>query len=393
MRPAALLLIASLGCGHHLDDHDLVDVQREDLVLTVEVAGDLAAVDSTDIKPPPIPETSQFKIGWLAPEGSEVAAGEPVVKFEPTELDHGIEQLQSQLAEARLRLAQGRAAAALARRQEELGLLEQEASARKSTLSAELPPDLVARVTLRGNQLDAEEATADLAQARNNAAHSRRSSDADIQGQVDMCASLARQIEQYKRSLTRLSVAAPRAGTVVYATTNGTEKSKVGDQVYLSNAVALVVALGAMAGNGWVDEVDVARVAPHEPVTLQIDALPDVTLHGKVASIAASVQRSDIDPSNIVRLQITVDPTGAALRPGMRFRGRIETQRIPSVVQVPAEAVFVTPEGPVAYREAAGELARVHLELGRRSSNTIEVKSGLSAGDRVSRKDPAQGEP
>jgi hypothetical protein len=388
-----LLVLASLGCGHQADDPDLVDVTRGDLVVTVPISGDLAAVDSTDVKPPAIPEAPQLKISWLAPDAGDIAAGAPLATFDSSDLDRSVEMLQSQLAEAKVRLGQMRESAALARRQEALGLIEQEASARKATLLIDVPPDLVAQIKLRGDRLDAEEARADLEQARKNAVFARRSSDAELQSQVDAVASLVRQIAQIKHSLTRLSVTAPRAGTVVYQTTYGNEKRKVGDAIYMSDTVLQIVGLATMTGNGSIDEVDLARVAAHEPVALQIDALPDVALHGSVASIAATVQRSDVDPSNVVRVQIAVAPTPAALRPGMKFHGRIETQRIPNVVQVPADAVFVTPDGPIAYRETAGGLARVHLELGRRSSETLEVTSGLSAGDRVSRVDPAQGAP
>ena len=46
----------------------------------------------------------------------------------------------------------------------------------------------------------------------------------------------------------------------------------------------------------------------------------------------------------------------------MRFRGQVETERLPNVVQVPAEAVFVTPDGPVAYRDSGGDARAVKLD-------------------------------
>jgi HlyD family secretion protein len=76
------------------------------------------------------------------------------------------------------------------------------------------------------------------------------------------------------------------------------------------------------------------------------------------------------------------------LRPGMRFRGEVETERIAGAVQVPAEAVFVTPEGPVVYRSTGDGLTKVKVTLGKRNATAIEVKSGVAPGDRVSRVDP-----
>jgi hypothetical protein len=117
--------------------------------------------------------------------------------------------------------------------------------------------------------------------------------------------------------------------------------------------------------------------------------MPDVQLRGAVASIARSVAaKSNTDPSKIVKLKIAIDPTAVPLRPGMRFRGQIETEHLRGVVQVPADAVFVAPDGPVAYRKAGGGLERVRLQLGRRTPAMIEVTAGLLPGDQVSRTDP-----
>jgi len=144
-----------------------------------------------------------------------------------------------------------------------------------------------------------------------------------------------------------------------------------------------------MLGNGQVDEVDMARLAERQPVVLRLDAQSDVQLRGTVTSVARSVQaKSNTDPSKIVKLKIAIEPTTMPLRPGMRFRGQVETAHLAKVVQVPADAVFVTPDGPVAYRQTRGGFERVKLALGRRTSTMVEVTAGLAPGDRVSRVDP-----
>src|SRR5690606_1868740 len=103
---------------------------------------------------------------------------------------------------------------------------------------------------------------------------------------------------------------------------------------------------------GEVDEIEMARVAQAQPVTLRLDALPDAQLEGKVQSIARAVRaRSNADPSKVVEIKIELAKTKEPLRPGMRFRGAVEIERLENVVQIPADAVFVTPAGPIAFRE------------------------------------------
>ena len=197
---------------------------------------------------------------------------------------------------------------------------------------------------------------------------------------------------QIEQAVARMTVTAPRAGTVVYPTNWRGEKLKVGDGVWQMQAVLQVVSLGTMIGKGRIDEVDLARVADHQPVTLRLDALPDVQLRGRITRIAKNVEaRSDTDPSKVAAVDLELIAQGAhPLRPGMRFRGEVETLRVPNVIAIPAEAVFVTADGPIAYRLDGDELTAVKLQLGRRTATAIEVVGGLTAGARVSRVDPTR---
>lgn len=385
----ALVALAIAGCARHANDVELVGVERGDLVLTVEVNGELAAVDSTDIKTPVIPGVGDyFAILELAPEGSEVKAGQMVAVLDPSNLNRNLEALQAQVKQAQTLLEQRREQNAANRRRDDLTILQAEAAAWKATTATDVPLDLVATVDMRARRLEEEQAKMALQQVKLDAEASRKTDEAVIRSLLDDRENAVRRADELTRNAARLTIVSPRAGTVVYVARG--EKLKVGQSV--ADTFLDVVGLGAMIGNGAVDEVDIARISRDQPVVLRVDALPDVRLHGVIAELAASVQaKSYADPSKIVRLKLAIEATrNVPLRPGMRFRGEVETLRIPNVLQIPAEAVFVTPDGPVAYRETAAGLERVQLELGSRSTETIEVKSGLAAGDRLSL---VQGEP
>ena len=82
---------------------------------------------------------------------------------------------------------------------------------------------------------------------------------------------------------------------------------------------------------------------------------------------------------------IALDQTDAEhMRPGMRFRGTVETRRLANVLAIPLQAVFSSDDGSVAFRRAFGGWRRVALELGERNRDTVEVLGGLEEGDLVS---------
>src|SRR5207253_7018360 len=116
------------------DERQLADVHRDDLVIGVEVIGELEAVDSTDIKPPPLGHVWEFKIANLAPEGKDVKEGEPVIGFDPSDHVHELEDMQNEADSAQKKLEKKRDDAALARRDDELKVAEAEAGLRKAKL-------------------------------------------------------------------------------------------------------------------------------------------------------------------------------------------------------------------------------------------------------------------
>jgi len=384
-----LLLLFLFACTHAADA-PTVEVRRDDLVIGVEVTGELEAVDSTDVKPPPIEDMWDFKIAQIATEGDEVKEGDPILAFDGSEKMRDLESMMNEADAAQKALEKKRDDAALARRDDELKVAEAEATLRKASLKAEAPSDLVASIQQKETALDEQSAKLALDSAKQHAAAAKRSDDEELQRLGDKAVYAKHRVEELQKLLGKLQVTSPRAGTVVLlGNGNDGEKHKVGDTVWRLEDVMQIVKLGNMIGAGIVDEVDIAKIDVNQHVTLRLDALPDVQLHGHIQEIAKSVQnKSQTDPSKVIHLKVAIDATKEPLRPGMRFRGQIETEKLAKVVQVPADAVFVTAEGPVAYRESGGKLERVKVVLGKRNGTAIEVKSGLSAGDRVSRVAP-----
>lgn len=387
--------IACAGCARTAGEPPRVEVTRGDLVIDVEVTGALRAVDSTPVQPPAVPSLPVVKLAWIVPQGSEVARGDRLFTLDASELDANLETARGEADQADQLLDHKRRELALTRREDELRLLQLESDMHKAALKAEVPSELITAIDRKERQLDRELAERRLDQARRETAASRHADEVDLQSVIDTRDAARRKIAELEAGRALLTITAPRAGIVVYGTGTSGETRSVGDFLWASDAIVQVVGLDAMAGDGAIDEIDVGRVAVGQPATLRLDALPDLALRGRVASVATSVvATSDADPQKRVQLQIAIAPTaGAGLRPGMRFRGRIEVDRITGAIQVPAEAVFVSPDGPIAYRDTAHGVERVALRLGRRSADAIEVAAGLLPGDRVSRIAPEQEAP
>jgi HlyD family secretion protein len=371
---------------------DWVEVRRDDLVVGVPVSGTLSSVQAVRIGPPQVSEIWDYKISFMAPEGAPVRVGEPVVGFDTSELERQLLDKRAERDSAQKELEKKQTDLEIARRDRELELAEAEARLRKASLKVDVPADLVAAKELAKSRED-------LALARREVAYLKDRLHLEaVQGGTEAEA-LARKrdraavrVQEMADAVRRMTVTAPRAGTVVYVATDEGEKKKVGDSCWRGQSVIEIPDLRRMEAEGDVDEADAGRVAVGQRVTFRLDAHPDDVFTGRVRSIGGSVQsRSESDALKVVKLEIDLDATDAQrMRPGMRFLGTVEIERTPRALVVPVEAVFNRASGPVVYRKSGLGSEEVRPVLGRRNDRQVEVKSGLKAGDKVSRRELAE---
>jgi hypothetical protein len=183
-----------------------------------------------------------------------------------------------------------------------------------------------------------------------------------------------------------MNIRAPQDGIVVYRTNWRDEKKKVGDSVWFGEVVLSLPDLSEMKGDGFVDEADGGPVEEGQPATVRLEARPDFDLKGRVERIGRTVrQRSWRTPLKGFRVEVVLEKTDPTfMRPAMRFRGEVETGRIPGVLLVPRDAVFLRDGGPVVWARRLLGWREVPVTLGRGNRTQVEVVSGLSEGDRIS---------
>jgi HlyD family secretion protein len=387
----ALAALGSVGCGSLEPGTDWVSVSRGDLTLGVEVTGALEAVHSDALGPPLVPAVGEFKLSELAPEGSAVEKGQFVLGFDTSELVRKLEEKRTELASATTEMDKKRSDAALARRNEQLSIAESEGKLRKAQLKAEGSAEITGSIELRVAREDFELAKRELAYQRQKAAETRRQDSDDLAALELRKSEAEARVHEIESALPQMRVQAPHAGTLIYVTSWNNQKKKVGDGVWRGERVLETAALDEMLARGQVDEVDVSRIAVGQRVGLRLEAYPDVEYTGSVRSIGKLVEREAPDnPRRIVRVEVGIDHTEPLrMRPGMRFRGSAETERVAGAVLIPMGSVFVTEHGPVAYRRTRFGAESVPLELGKSNATYAQVLSGLSEGDEVSKTDLA----
>jgi hypothetical protein len=89
-------------------------------------------------------------------------------------------------------------------------------------------------------------------------------------------------------------------------------------------------------------------------------------------------------PIRVLKVELAITQSDPErLRPGMRFRGSVETARRKGVLIVPVEAISESANGPVVRRRGAAGIEEIPVTLGVRAAREVEIAGGLSEGDRV----------
>lgn len=393
---ALVALWAFTGSRSAAAEEEWVQVDRQDLVLGVQVTGTLSAVQSVELGPPQVPNVWDVKIAFMAPEGMEVREGQPVLGFDTSDLENTLLEKIAERDSAQKELEKKQAELESVRGEDELRLAEAKAKARRAGLKVDVPAELVAAKELAEARADLDLAQREVSYLEKRLALRVRESEAEIsalRNKRDRAASRVREVEE---TIRQMVVTAPRSGTVVYRSDprREREKKKIGDSAWRGEKIVEIPDLRNMRAQGEIDEADAGRVAPGQPVTLRLDAHPDVIYTGRVHAVRGAVQkRSQGDPVKVVGLELALDRTDPQrMRPGMRFLGTIELDRVPRALVVPAGAVFNRPEGPVVYRRTRWGTEEVRPQLGRRNDRWVEIVGGVAEGDAIAMRDP-QGEP
>lgn len=372
----------------------LAEIVRGDLTLGVPATGTLEAIDEVALGPPVLANRWDFKVTFMAPEGKVVAAGEPVLGFDSSDLERELAERRNE-AETLAQEQQKRGAdLELEGLRRELARAEATAKERKAGLKVDVPADLVAARELekaRGEAALAEREV-ELRRAQLQLLERRRA--AELAGLARRRERALGRVAELEAALAAMTVRAPRAGTVVYQANWRGDKKKVGESSWRSEKVITLPDLSRLRAVAEVDEADAGRIATGQELRFRLDAHPDLELFGTLVRVGRTVQRaSPSSPLKVARADVElarIDPE--RMRPGMRFRGEIEVERVTGALLLPPAAVVETPAGPRVHRRRFLGFTPVAPELGRRGGQGIEVLSGLAEGDRVALGDPRRRE-
>ena len=312
-------------------------------------------------------------------EGDSVKKGQLLVV-----LDDADARAQSARAQTQLRAAQADLSAAKlgGNREEVLSLEAQLVKAGTDRDSAQRNLDALKKLERQGAASAGEVREAENALARADAQltflrqkQTKRYSNAELARVEAQRAEAQATYDAAQDVLAKSNVRAPFDG-IVYSL-----PSKQGGFVAAGDLLLQLADLRKVLVRAFVDEPDVGRLAPGNPIEITWDAVPGRVWRSAVTAIPSTVKLRG--SRNVGETTSIVDNKDLKLLPNINVGVTIVAAEHDNVLVVPREAVRMDDAKPYALLVVGHELKRRNVETSLSNLTQVEVTRGLSAKDVV----------
>jgi len=366
-------------------------VKRGEFLDVFEIRGQLKAMKSVTITAPA--NAGDLQIVKIATDGTQVRKGDVIVEFDPSKTQQDLAQDQSVLKSAQADIEQVRADGRLNEEVDMTAVMKAKYDVEVARLDAS-KSEVVSRIDGAEANLKLADAEQALRQAEEQLKSDTTVDGATIQDKKNASRKAEFDARRAETALSAMTLKAPSDGTISLLSIwhNGGEAPfKAGERAWPGTPIAEIPDPASMRIAARVDETERGRLALSQPVTLQLDAIPDRQFTGKIERIG-TIATSDFSagwpiPRNF-DLEISIDQADPRLKPGMTVQITVIVDRVPNAIAIPAQASFLKSGQTVAYVWTGSAFEERAIQVERRSRDRILISSGLKPGDLVALKEP-----
>jgi len=323
-------------------------IRRGDLEDRFVLTGALKAARSQALVAPRTPVWT-VTLRWMAPEGSQVKIGEPVVRFEVSSLQADLEDKRLAVGEAERELARTEAEVAGTLEEQALAFLQARVGRDKTALDAAVPAELQPLRDYQEKQLALEKAEAVLRKAQRDRDAAAARSESQVQVLALRLEKTRRDLQRSEAALDALTLRAPADGLLLHAMHPWEgRKWQVGDTMMPGMVAAEVPDLSVMEVEALLSDVDDGQIRAGLEARVWLDAFPDRPFAGVVREVSevAEARQGATRRFFLTRVELTAtDP--AVMRPGMSAKIEVLRRRYDDVLLAPREALDLTSDPPL----------------------------------------------
>jgi Barrel-sandwich domain of CusB or HlyD membrane-fusion len=363
------------------------NVKRGPFKVEIETTGELEAKNSVKIQGPTA--LRDFRI-WnitiqnIVDEGTVVQKGDWVAALDRSEFQSRYDEKQLALEKAQAEFVQIQLDTTLQLRQarDELINLRYTTEEKQIILdqSQYEPP-----ATIKQAEINLARAEREYSQALENYKIKKRQNAERMKEQHTELRKAQNEFDALQRLSQSFTILAPEDGMVIYTKGWDNKPIKAGSQINTWDpTVATLPDLSRMISKTYVNEVDVRKVKPGQPVGIGLDAYPDKKLSGLVTRVANVGEQRPNSDAKVFQVDIEIKGSDPSLRPAMTTSNTIVTSVTEDALFVPLECLHNHLDSiTYVFTKQGLNTFKQEVMVGQTNANDAIILAGITEGDRV----------
>jgi multidrug efflux pump subunit AcrA (membrane-fusion protein) len=294
--------------------------------------------------------------------GSEVRAGDVLVRLEPRELQLALDRAESALRQVEAQLGIDRTQDVRPPADEQIATVRQAAANRDDARSTFSRAD---QLHSRGLMSKVDYDTADTR---------LKVAEANYQAALDNARSLKAQLQDRRaafelaqKKLADAVVRAPVAGSVAERLV------QPGEFIRENTPVATIVQMNPLKLKTAIQERNAGVIRAGQMVQFSVEAFPERTFVGRIAYVSPAVDQA----TRTFPVEAMVENGDRVLKPGFFAKGIVEVREDSNVLAVPEGAVSTLAGVSTVYVIEDDKARQQQVTLGVRQGELVEITSGL----------------
>jgi hypothetical protein len=363
-------------------------VRPHDFVRRIRLTGLTEATRSYVVTTPLLTGATRgsMVVTRLAPAGAAVKPGDLLVQFDSQQQDKTALDKRAEFEDLVQQIRQKRAELGAARVKDESEVAQAENAVKNYELEI-LKNEMLSRVKAEKNDQDLAEAKSKLSALREALELKRTAAAAELRILEIKRDRAKADMEHALENARGMTVFSPLEGLVVPKLTwrgNGPADIQEGDEMWPGAPVLQVVNQASMQVTSRVNQADLQYVRVGQPVTVLLDAYPDLRMPGRIERLAPIALNGSFSTRvRVFNAVVSIAGSNPRLLPDLTAALDVEVERISNALVVPRTAVERDGSSVrVRVREGSGTAAR-EVTLGPSDEVDVVVTSGLRAGEVV----------
>jgi RND family efflux transporter MFP subunit len=333
-------------------------VQRVSIQREVDLSGTLLSPDQARVSS----EVAGIVRDVPVQLGTEMRAGDVLVRLEPRELQLALDRAEGQLRQIEAQLGIDRS------QDKRPPSDDQIASVRQAAANRDDARNTFKRAMQLHDRGLMSQVDFDTAETRLKVA------EANYQAAVDNVQALKATLQDRRaawelaqKKLNDAVIRAPVAGAV------SERLVQPGEFIRENTPVATIVQVNPLKLKTAIQEKYAGLIRPGQVVAFAVEAFPTRTFSGKVAYVSPAVDQT----TRTFPVEALVDNTDRVLKPGFFTKGVVRTHVDDNVMAIPEDAISTLAGVSTVYVIENGKARQQQVSLGARQDKLVEIITGL----------------